>query len=166
MKGRGFTEICPSIYVLSVINRFIFGHWVLIYFIIQSLLEKRNKTYLVFLLSERVCRLPPCLFFQSRSDSYANQSYEISLLSIHFVVKLNWNSFSVCLRGVVSKWHQMTSRNVLLLTSLSCYITLRFIKIEMRCLFSQWRCALFLSSKWTSYLCDRFTKQLFRVIAL
>ena len=31
MKGRGFTETFPSINILSVITRFIFGHWVVIY---------------------------------------------------------------------------------------------------------------------------------------
>ena len=30
MKGRGFTETFPSIYVLSIIHRYSFGHWVLI----------------------------------------------------------------------------------------------------------------------------------------
>ena len=64
MKSQSFTETFPSIYVPSVINRFIFGHWVLIYFIMQSLFENRRKTYPVFLLSERVCSLPFCLFCQ------------------------------------------------------------------------------------------------------
>ena len=41
--GQGFTETFPSTYVPSVINRFMFGHWVLIYFIMQSLLKKRSK---------------------------------------------------------------------------------------------------------------------------
>ena len=64
MKDRGFTEAFPSIYVPSVINRFIFGHCMLIYFIMQSLLEKEAKTYLVFLLSEKACSSPTYLFCQ------------------------------------------------------------------------------------------------------
>ena len=72
---------------------------------------------------------------------------KISFLSIHFVVKLNWNRLSVCLHNVVSKWHRMTSCNFLLLTSLVCYITLGYIKIETRSIFGQLICALFLSSK-------------------
>ena len=43
MKGRGFTETFSSIYVPSVIYLFMFGHRVLIYFIMQSLLEKISK---------------------------------------------------------------------------------------------------------------------------
>ena len=39
--------------ILDVINRFIFCHCVLIYFIMQSLPEKEGKSSIVFLLSER-----------------------------------------------------------------------------------------------------------------
>ena len=42
-KGWGFTMTFPSIYVLSVINWFIFGHVVVIYFIMPLLLEKRSE---------------------------------------------------------------------------------------------------------------------------
>ena len=41
----------------------------------------------------------------------------------------------------------MKSCNVLLLRLLACYIMLHYIKIEMRSLFGQLRCALFLSNK-------------------
>ena len=47
MKSRGFIETFPWIYVPSVINRFI-GYWVLIYFIMQSLLGKRSKNLFCF----------------------------------------------------------------------------------------------------------------------
>ena len=43
MKSRGFTETFPSSYFPIVINRFIFAHWVLIYFIMQSLLGKKKQ---------------------------------------------------------------------------------------------------------------------------
>ena len=43
MKSRGFTKTLPLVYVPSVINRFTFGHWVLIYFIMQSLLKKSKN---------------------------------------------------------------------------------------------------------------------------
>ena len=64
MKGQGFTETFPSIHVPSVISHFIFGHWVVIYFIMQSLLKEKKKTYLVFLLSEKICTPPSYLFPQ------------------------------------------------------------------------------------------------------
>ena len=50
MKGRGFTETFPSIYVPSVINRFSFGHWVAIYFIMQLLLQNREQKVILFSL--------------------------------------------------------------------------------------------------------------------
>ena len=56
-------------------------------------------------------------FVNIHIDSYANKSYKITYLSIHFVVKLNSNRLSLCLCDVVSKWLQVTSRNVLSLTS-------------------------------------------------
>ena len=57
-----------------------------------------------------------------------------------FSVKLNLNRLSVCLRDVVSKRHQMTSSNaVLLIVGALDHV------VEMRSLFGQLRCALFLS---------------------
>ena len=148
--------------VPSVINRFIFCHGVVIFFIMQSLLEIRSKNlpcfpskrenrqsailfihrrlkfyvlthndpknpeYLIaiFVSAGKTLDLsifdnfgaqlqaPVVYFANSRSDSYANKSYEISSLSIHFIVKLNWKCIVVCLRDVVSTFHQMTSRHV------------------------------------------------------
>ena len=80
-----------------------------IYFIMQSLLEIRSK-HLPCFPSKRESRQSAILFFvvvvvvfllllffvvvffflvNSRSDSYANKSYVISSLSIHFIVKMN-----------------------------------------------------------------------------
>ena len=67
-NGRGFTSTFPSIYVPSVINRFIFGHRVVIYFIMQSLIEKVVNTYLVFHLSKEICNPPSCLFCQHQQQ--------------------------------------------------------------------------------------------------
>ena len=72
MKGRGFTEpfhrfhrVLSSVYIPSSINRFSFGHRVVNYFIMQSLLEKKETdTYIVFLLSDAVGSPPSCLFGQ------------------------------------------------------------------------------------------------------
>ena len=47
-----------QVYVPSVINRFIFGHWVVIYFIMQSLLESRSKNL-------------PCFSFKRESQRSA-----------------------------------------------------------------------------------------------
>ena len=89
MKDCGFTETFPSIYDPSVINRFMFGHCVLSYFIMKSLLEKRRKILPCF-PSKRESAVHHLVYFvNSRSDSYANKSHEISFLLIHFVVKLN-----------------------------------------------------------------------------
>ena len=45
MKGRGFTKIFPLIYVPSVIIRFIFSHWMVIYIKMQLLLDKRKQNH-------------------------------------------------------------------------------------------------------------------------
>ena len=64
-KGQGFTETVPSIYVLSMINRFSFGH-LGTYLLYNAIITQKNeaKTYLVFLLSVRVSSPPSCLFCQ------------------------------------------------------------------------------------------------------
>ena len=111
MNSRGFTETFPSIYDPSEINRFIFGHWVLIYFIMQSLFGKRNKNLPCF-PSKRENLQSAILFILPTAAAIRTQkkrkSYEIFFLSIHFVVKLHRNRLSVCLRDVVSTWHQVT----------------------------------------------------------
>ena len=45
MKGQGFTKTFPSIYVLHEKSAY-FGHWVLIYFIFQLLLENEKEAEL------------------------------------------------------------------------------------------------------------------------
>ena len=84
MKGRGFTEPFHRFNVPSVINRFIFGHGVVIYFIMQSLLA---KTYLVFLLSDRVA----ILFIWSRAAAILTQTnlMKSPFCRYIFIIKLN-----------------------------------------------------------------------------
>ena len=67
--------------------------------------------------------------------------YEISAMSIHSVVKLNFSRLSVCLYNAPP---QMTSHNALLLSmTLACYFRLPQIKIGMRSLCGQLTCTLF-----------------------
>ena len=181
MKSRGFSETFPSIYVPSVINRFIFGHCVRIYLQCKSLLGKRSKyvpsviNRFIFghcvriylqcksLLGKRSKNLPCCpskrqslqsaILFCQQPQWFLRKQILWNLLFVDtFVGKLNWNRLSVCLRDVVSTWHH----NVLLLTSLARQITLRKMKIEMRCLFVHLRCTLCLSRKWTERQVDVF----------
>ena len=73
MKGRGFTETFPSNYVASVINRVIFGQWVLIHFIMQSLLEKRS-TNLPCCPPKRGSRQSAILFLLSTAAAILTQA--------------------------------------------------------------------------------------------
>ena len=72
-KSRGFTETLSSIYVLSVINQFIFGHCVHIYFIMQPLLGKEAKTYLCF-PSKRESLQSAILFMLSSAAAILTQT--------------------------------------------------------------------------------------------
>ena len=58
---------------------FIVGHWVLIYFITQSLLKiKKQKTYLVFLLLKRDSRQSAVLFILSTAAAILTKTYLIT----------------------------------------------------------------------------------------
>ena len=69
MKGQGFTVTFPLIYIPRVINQFIFGPGVVIYFIMQSLFEKEDKTDLFSFLLRFSCSPPSCLFCQMMSSN-------------------------------------------------------------------------------------------------
>ena len=61
------------VYVPSVINRFIFGQGVVIYFIMQLLLKKSSEKQPHLLPSEEICNPPSCLFCQQvQEESAAN----------------------------------------------------------------------------------------------
>ena len=100
MKGRGFT----SIDVQSVINRFI-----LVIFIMQWLIDKNLSCF----PSKRGNQQSTILIILSTAVAIIRRtkSYEISTVSIHSVVKLNFNHHSVCLCYAVShpvKWYHVT----------------------------------------------------------
>ena len=59
---------------------------------LQSLLGKRSKHCLVFLLSEKTCSPPSCLFCQQPQQLLRKQILWNLLLSVHLVVKLNYLS--------------------------------------------------------------------------
>ena len=112
------------VYVPSVINRFIFGHGVVIYFIMQSVLEIRSKHLPCFPSKSRQSAI---LFIWSRAAAILTQTNLVNspFCRYIFIVKLNlnrllvWypspstvsgiddgnqtNRLSVCLRDVVSK---------------------------------------------------------------
>ena len=77
-----------------------------IYFILQSLLEIRNKNLPCFPSKQESSSPPSVYFVNSRSDSYANKSYEFSSLLIHFIAKLKWNGLVVCLQHC-TRWRHV-----------------------------------------------------------
>ena len=81
----------------------------------NAIISRKKKQKLTLFSSTREVLQSAILFILSTA---ANKSYGISFLWICFVIKLDLNRLSVCLRDVLSRWRQMTSRNVLLLTSL------------------------------------------------
>ena len=96
-----------------MINGFSFGYGVVVYFIMQSVLEKIAKKHLVF-PSKRGSLQSAILFMLSTIAAIITQTklYEISAMSIQSVVKLNFSRLSVCLRNAPPQWRQMTSHNV------------------------------------------------------
>ena len=84
-----------SVYVPSVINRFIFGQGVVIYFIMQLLLKKSSKTPTSF-THKRGDPHFVILFILSTDTGIAplTESSNIAATTLYFVVK---SSFLVCL---------------------------------------------------------------------
>ena len=112
-ERRGFTE--PFHWLRSEHDKSVyFGHWVVIYFIMQSLLEKRSKN-LPWVPSKQWSRQSAILFIWSRATVILTQT----ILQIFFI-----NKYFHCKTGLKSfvymtfQWHQMTSSNIVLLTSL------------------------------------------------
>ena len=95
-----FHRTLSSVYVPSVINRFIFGHWgsYLLYNAIGT--RKIANNYLVF-PSKRGNLQSAILFMLSTAAAIITQTkpYEISAMSILSVVKLNFSRLSVCLHN-------------------------------------------------------------------
>ena len=84
MKWQG--SFSP-VYVPSVINWFIFGQAVVIYFIMQLLLKKSSKKQPHVLPSEEIHFPPSCLFCQQLQDHSVTESRNIHAKTMHFVVK-------------------------------------------------------------------------------
>ena len=92
------SQAIPSVYVPSVINRFIFGQGVVIYFIMQLLLKKylipqqKNTSF----TPKRGDPHSAILFILSTDTGIAplTESSNIAATTMHFVVK---SSFLVCL---------------------------------------------------------------------
>ena len=131
-----------------------------IYFIMQSSFEKISKNSPCF-PSKRGNLQSAILFMLSTAAAIITQKkkkkknpYEISAMSIHAIVKLNFSHLSLCLHNASPQRHQMTSHYALpLLTSLAHYITLLQIKIGMRSFCGQLTCALFYHTN-KHHICD------------
>ena len=95
-----FTKTFPLIYVASMINLFIYGHGVVIYFLIQSLLEKTAKTH----LSARKAAICSLILSTAAAIITQAKSYEHSAMLIFYVVKLN---LSPILFVNQSHWNQI-----------------------------------------------------------
>ena len=110
----------------------------------QSSFEKISKSSPCF-PSKRGNLQSAILFMLSTAAAICTQTkpYEISTMSIHSVVKLNFSRLSVCLHNAPPQRCQMTSHNLNFSTSLTHYITLRQIKVGMGSLYGQLTCALF-----------------------
>ena len=95
MKSRGSPETISSVYVLSVLNRFIFGQGVVIYFIMQLLLKKSSKKRTSF-TPKGGNQLSAILFILSTATGITplTESSNITAKAKHFLVK---SSFLVCL---------------------------------------------------------------------
>ena len=181
MKGRGLSrrglvnrwkgEVSPSPFIglRSEHDKSVYFWSLGSYFLYNAIITRNNKqklTLFSFLTRQSAVR-HLVYFVNSRSDIYANKSYEISSLSIYFIVKLNWNRRVVCLRDVVSTSHQMTSRNVLYW---------RRWRIRSRCVQWKSKCDLYLVSWDALYFVEQINvifmrptplrKQIFCVIAL
>ena len=121
-----------------MINRFIIGHGVVIYFIKQSVLKEIANNYLV-ILSKRGNLQSVILFMLSTAAAIIMQTklYEISARSKHSVVKLNFSRLSVCLHNAPPQRLQMTSHNVTFIDVISALY---------RCVTSKSECGLYVVS--------------------
>ena len=74
------------------------------------------------------------------------KSYEVSAISIHFVVKLNLSRLSVYFHNALSKWRHMTSNNV---TFIDVIGALYYVALHQNrnAVFGQLTGVLFLSNK-------------------
>ena len=84
-----------SVYVPSVINRFIFGQGVVIYFIMQLLVKKFPKTNLIY--SQARCSADRhFVYFDNRYGNHsADGIFDIAAMTVHFVVKSPFSRLSV-----------------------------------------------------------------------
>ena len=80
-----------SVYVPSVINRFLFGQWVVIYFIMQLLLKKITKEHNLIYSQARSFAVRYFVYFYNRYGNHsADEIFDSSALTVPFVV----NSFA------------------------------------------------------------------------
>ena len=124
MKGRGFTKTFPLIYVPSVINRFIFRHWVVIYFIKFAIITQKKKKQKLTLFSCWARKSAVCYLICQEPQQLLRKEILWNLLFADtFCCKTKLKShFFSC--NLVSKCHQMTSHNALLLMPLALYIVI------------------------------------------
>ena len=97
-----FHRALSSVYVPSVINRFIFGHGVVIYFIMQSLFENISKNSTCF-HSKRGNLTSAILFVLTVGSAIIPhiKSDEIAAMAMHLVLKPNFFYISICLRNAL-----------------------------------------------------------------
>ena len=88
------------VYNPSVINQFIFGYGVVIYFMMQSSFKKISKNS-PCLPSQRGNLQSTILFILTVAAAITphTKSYEIAAMMMHSFVKFNFSSPSVCLRN-------------------------------------------------------------------
>ena len=101
----------------------------------QSLLEK--------ILARKYAVRHLVYFVNSAAIITPAKCYEISAMSIHSVVKLNFSRRSVCLHNALFKWSLMTSHNVTFIDDICALFHVALIKIQMRSLFGQFRHMLY-----------------------
>ena len=120
MKGLGFTQTFPLIYVPNVINWFIFRQWIVIYFIKFAIItqKKKKKKQKLTLFSCSARKSAVChLICQEPQQLLRKEIIWNLLFADTFCCKTKLKShFFSC--NVVSKWHQMTSYSALLLMAL------------------------------------------------
>ena len=128
-----------------MINRFIFGHGVVIYFMMQSLLEIRSKNLLFFLLSKRVGSLPSCLFCQ-QPQRFLRKQIVWNLLFVDTFYCKNWTEIVLLFVYVTlfqhcTRWHHVT---------FFCWCSWHF---RSECVQWKSKCSLYLVSWDVLYIC-------------
>ena len=150
-----------------MINRFIFYHGVVIYFIMQPLFEKISKdspcfpfkrgyltSAILFILKVATAIIP-----HTKSD-------EIATMAMYHVLSLNFFVFLFVYVMLSNNGVKYDVYNVIFVDVISAINHIALNQSEKRSLFGQLTCPLFSSTKLMSYLCNPFTKQLFCVTAL